>query len=66
MNRGDEPIHLIIYMCVCIYMYISTWKCRRETPCIAILNKQKCHFFFFYKIIEQENGTGPTWGAWYQ
>jgi hypothetical protein len=25
-----------------------------ETPCVVILNKQKCHFFFFYKIREQE------------
>jgi hypothetical protein len=23
---------------------IHTWKCNNETPCIAILNKQKCLF----------------------
>jgi hypothetical protein len=22
-----------------------TWKCHKETPCVAILNKQKYHFF---------------------
>jgi hypothetical protein len=27
-----------------------TWKCHKETPCIAILNKQKCHFFSFTKL----------------
>jgi hypothetical protein len=21
------------------------WKCHKETPCVAILNKEKCHFF---------------------
>jgi hypothetical protein len=32
----------------------------QETPCIAtfISNKQKCHFFF-YKIVEQEDRTSP-------
>jgi hypothetical protein len=33
--------------------YIYTWKCHNERlckrPCVAILNKQKCHFFFFNK-----------------
>jgi hypothetical protein len=29
--------------------------------CVAILNKQKCHFFFFYKSREQEGNTGPAW-----
>jgi hypothetical protein len=28
-SSGDEPIWVIIH---------------RETPCVAILNKQKCHF----------------------
>jgi hypothetical protein len=23
-------------------------------------------FFFFYKIREQEGGTGPVWRGWYQ
>jgi hypothetical protein len=41
--------------------YIYTWK---DAPCVAILNKQKCHIFFFflYKIGEQEGETGPVWG----
>jgi hypothetical protein len=30
--------------------------------CIAILNKQKCHFFF-YKNRDQEGRTGPAWGG---
>jgi hypothetical protein len=43
------------------------WNCHKETPCIAILNKQKCHFFpFFYKIREQEGRTGPDSRDWYQ
>jgi hypothetical protein len=25
--------------------------------------KQKCHFFSFYKIGEQNGGTGPAWGG---
>jgi hypothetical protein len=33
---------------------------------VAVLNKQKSHFFsfFYYKIREQEGGTGPDcwWG----
>jgi hypothetical protein len=35
-NRENEPIQTII---------LYTWKCHKETPCIAILNKPKCHFF---------------------
>jgi hypothetical protein len=32
--------------------------------CITILNKQKCLFFpFFYKIGEQEGGTGHALGG---
>jgi hypothetical protein len=34
-----------------------------EIPCVAILNKQKCHLFFFYKIGEQEGRTGTAWGG---
>jgi hypothetical protein len=26
------------------------WKCHNKTPCIAILNKQKCHCFSFTKL----------------
>jgi hypothetical protein len=29
------------------------WKCHKETPCIDILNKQKCHFF-----LKQTQRTG--------
>jgi hypothetical protein len=28
----------------------------------SYLKLQKCHFFFIYKIREQEGGTGPIWG----
>jgi hypothetical protein len=45
-----------------IYFYIYTWKYQKETPCVAILNKQECLFSFFYKIREQEGGTGPGKG----
>jgi hypothetical protein len=33
---------------------------------ILILNEQKCLFYFFYKIREQEGRTGPVWEGWYQ
>jgi hypothetical protein len=36
-----------------------------ETPCVDVLNKEKRHYFFFYKIIEQ-GGTGLGWEGWYQ
>jgi hypothetical protein len=44
-----------------IYIYIYIWKCNKEIPCVAILNKQKCHFFI-YKIREPESGIGPACG----
>jgi hypothetical protein len=28
---------------------------------VANLNKQKCDFFFFYKIRKQEGGIDPAW-----
>jgi hypothetical protein len=37
--------------------------CHKKTPCIAILKEQKCHFFTFTKIKEQEGRTGPVWGT---
>jgi RNase P subunit RPR2 len=39
--------------------YIYTWKYHKEIPCVAILNKQKCHFFLLSfaklenKMVEQ-------------
>jgi hypothetical protein len=39
----------------CIYV----WKCHKETPYIAILNKNV--MFFFYKIGEHEGRTGCVW-----
>jgi hypothetical protein len=32
--------------------------------CIAVLNKQKCNFFF--TKTEQEGGISPGWGSCYQ
>jgi hypothetical protein len=32
-----------------------------KTKLDFILNKQKCHFIFSYKIREQEVRTGPAW-----
>jgi hypothetical protein len=43
-NKGDEPFQVIIHI---------NMKCHKETPCVANLNKQKCHFFL-YKTGEQE------------
>jgi hypothetical protein len=44
----------------------------QEIPCVAILNKQKCHYFLLfslYKIGEQESKAGSAWsvgssGSW--
>jgi hypothetical protein len=33
--------------------------------CVAILNKQKCLFFFFDKTGEQEGRTSPAGENWY-
>jgi hypothetical protein len=38
--------------------YIYTWKCHKKTPCIVILNKQKCHAF--YKNKKQKGRAGPA------
>jgi hypothetical protein len=32
-----------------LYIYIYIWKCLKETPCRAILNFKKYHFFSFTK-----------------
>jgi hypothetical protein len=41
--------YIYIYMYICIYTHMQThtykWKCCKENPSVAILNKQKCHFF---------------------
>jgi hypothetical protein len=34
------------------------WKCHKETPCVAILSNQKCHFFSSSK--SEEGRTGPA------
>jgi hypothetical protein len=34
---------------------------KQVLTCIVILNKQKCLFFFSYKIEEQEGRMGPVW-----
>jgi hypothetical protein len=56
-KNGDEPVRPLMH----IYMEVP-----QETPWVAILNKQKYHFFSFYKNGGQESGTGPDWGVWYQ
>jgi hypothetical protein len=55
-NRGDEPVRVIIH----VYMEMH-----KKTPCVDILNKQKCHFFlsfFFYEIREQDSEQVLGWG----
>jgi hypothetical protein len=32
-----------------LLQHLDTWKCYKETPWVAILHKQKCHFFSFIK-----------------
>jgi hypothetical protein len=47
------------------------WKCHKETPRVAIVNKQKCHFFFL-SFAKSENRRveqvlpGGRLGGWYQ
>jgi hypothetical protein len=50
----------------CELKYIHTWKCHKETPCVAMLNKQKYHLFFSYtkvenrraeQVLSKEDGT---------
>jgi hypothetical protein len=44
--------------------YIYTWKYCKETLCAAILNRQKCHFFFLSFVkSKNEGGTGPAEGG---
>jgi hypothetical protein len=45
-----------------LFIKIVVLEVPQETPCVAILNKKKMSLFFFYKIREQEGGTGPVWG----
>jgi hypothetical protein len=41
--------------------YLQTWKCHKETPCVAILNNQKLHLLIlFLHKIEQEGRTGSA------
>jgi hypothetical protein len=48
-----KPIQVIIHI------YIEML----QGNSLTILNKQKCHFFFLYKIGEQEGGSGPVLGV---
>jgi hypothetical protein len=32
-----------------VFYFIYIWKCHKETPCVAILNKQNVIFFSFTK-----------------
>jgi hypothetical protein len=46
-------------------LYIYIWKCQNETPCIAILNKQMCGFYFFAetknkKVKQDLSGDGTS------
>jgi hypothetical protein len=42
--------------------YICTWKCHNETPCVVILNKQKCLF----SKTENREVKQVLPGVWYQ
>jgi hypothetical protein len=53
-NRGDESIRVIIH----IYMEMS-----QGNSLCSYLKQTKMSFFFIYKIIEQEGGTGPGLGV---
>jgi hypothetical protein len=42
---------------------IYIWKCYKETFYVAVLNKQKCLFFFIYKIGENGGRADPVLGV---
>jgi hypothetical protein len=47
--------------------YLDTQKCHKETPCVAILNKQNVFFFSFTKSENRrEKQVLSEWGGWYQ
>jgi hypothetical protein len=54
--RGDKLNGVVIHICMEIsqknFLYIYLY-----------LKLAKIFFFFFHKIVEQEGGTGPTWGT---
>jgi hypothetical protein len=50
--RGDEHNWAITH----IYMEVA----QKNSLCSS-LKQAKCHFYFFYKIREQECSTGPAW-----
>jgi hypothetical protein len=52
-NRGDEIIGVIIHL-------------YKETPCVAILNKQKCHLFSSTKSENRRVEQVLPGGGWYQ
>jgi hypothetical protein len=44
--------------------YIPTYKCHKEAPCVAILNKQKCLFFLsFAKSENRKAEQALPWGV---
>jgi hypothetical protein len=63
----DEPVWVVIHICmettqgISLYSYIYLKLAR--TPCFSYY----LLFYFFYKIREQEGGTGSAqrqWGGW--
>jgi hypothetical protein len=40
--------------------------CHKETLCIAILNKQKCHFIFLLQNFRTGGWNRSCLGVWYQ
>jgi hypothetical protein len=70
-SRGIARERPYFWVWVKLYFFLENvflWKCHKETPCVAILNKQNVIFFFF-KIGKQEDRTDPgcgVRGGWYQ
>jgi hypothetical protein len=52
-----------IPICDIIHIYR---KCHNETPYIAILNKQKCHFIFHFQKCKVGSQNRSCLGGWYQ
>jgi hypothetical protein len=65
-SRGIARERPYFWVWVKLYFFLENvflWKCHKETPCVAILNKQNVIFLFsFTNIGEQEGRTGPAWG----
>jgi hypothetical protein len=66
-NGVDEPNWALIHINIEV-----PWKCHKATPCVANLNKQKCHFSSSFLMQNWRTGgqnkfcLAGVGGGWYQ